>query len=392
MKYFFMSLCLAVFLLAPRDADAQTKPAASASAAASGAPAGNGAKGGDDAGAKAGDNADARDGAGGDDSSKGDDKPPAPQTKAFIGYHFIAVRSVDLRAQTFYADFYMWLRFSGADDDRANDIEQKLEFMNGKPDVLQLTDKKNIDADTRYLAWRVSGTFNFVARLQKYPFDTQNLNIEIENSDLELAQMIFVNDVDTYKRAKQPDNLWGMGAAVDVPEFRLKKATYTATQSIYDTDFGDTSPDQIGAGTTYSRATVNLQFQRDYWPYVLKILLPLAVIVGMSYLVFFISAAEVSTASGIAITALLSCIAFNVAVEQNMPEVGYLVVSDKFFIGSYFLVFLTLVESIGTHVLTENGKEHVAIKMDRWSRILFPILFLAMFGYLLLAARTNANG
>jgi len=39
---------------------------------------------------------------------------------------------------------------------------------------------------------------------------------------------------------------------------------------------------------------------------VCQLLVPLAVIVGMAYLVFFISAAEVGTASGIAITALLS--------------------------------------------------------------------------------------
>jgi hypothetical protein len=104
----------------------------------------------------------------------------------------------------------------------------------------------------------------------------------------------------------------------------------------------------------------------------------------MAYLVFFLPAKEIQTASGLAITALLSCIAFNITVSQNLPEVGYLVVSDKFFLSTYILLFLTLLQSVLTFAWNDQG--HDVSKWDTISRIVFPLLYVLVFGYLLVQA------
>jgi hypothetical protein len=65
-----------------------------------------------------------------------------------------------------------------------------------------------------------------------------------------------------------------------------------------------------------------------------------------------------------------------------MPEVGYLVTSDKFFIAAYLLLLLTFVESTVTFVTDEKGDPELARKIDRYSAIVFPLACLAMFAWL----------
>jgi hypothetical protein len=359
-------LCLLALVLALSAGDALAAPPPAASASASGS---------------------------GSAAAPADAAPPrkkpdgAAPIKVYVGYHVISIRSVALNAQSFFADFYMRFRFSGVDDDTAKTIENSKGFMNGKPDTETVaTPEKMIGDDTRYICWREQGTFTFDARLQKYPFDTQELDIVLENEDMEAKDMVFVNDTETYVRSGQTKNLWAIRSDVEIPEFHLKKVNLSVDDSLYKTDFGDTSPGEKGGESHYSRASIKMYFQRDFMPYVYKILIPLAVIIAMAYIVFFLPAKEVSTATGITITALLSCIAFNVTVAQNMPDVGYLVVSDKFFIASYFLVFLTLVQNVTTYALDEKGKGELAEKIEKTARYAFPILYVGMFGYLLLQA------
>ena len=305
-------------------------------------------------------------------------------TLVSIGFHILSIRSVDLPAQSMFADFYMWVRFKPASQEQEKEIIDKIEFMNGKPDTKDEVENKKIGEET-YVCWRIAGTFNFNVRLQNYPFDTQTLEILVENSNLESDEMVFAADTESYRRGGTSDQLWGAGEDLAVHEYSLKAVTHGVTLHPYKSDFGDISHGSRAA-TTHSRYVMGVVFQRDYKPYVYKILLPIFVILAMSYVVFFLPAKEFATSAGIAITAILSCIAFNVAVAQTMPNVGYLVTSDKFFIGTYLLLLLTLVESIVSYAINNAGKAELAVKIDRVGTVVFPLLCVVMFAWLALNA------
>jgi hypothetical protein len=106
--------------------------------------------------------------------------PPLPVT---IGFHVNDVRGVEMRAQQFLADFYLWMRYpipegaTGAAEaeERAKEIE-KLDFVNGTILSREELDRKRVGAE-QYVCWRVVGEFHFAARLEDYPFDTQRLEI-----------------------------------------------------------------------------------------------------------------------------------------------------------------------------------------------------------------------
>ena len=66
-----------------------------------------------------------------------------------------------------------------------------------------------------------------------------------------------------------------------------------------------------------------------------------------------------------------------------MPEIGYLVLSDKFFIGTYVLLLLTLAQTFWTFIVDARGQAELALRIDRVSRVVFPLLVAGLFGIFL---------
>lgn len=290
--------------------------------------------------------------------------------------HVVQLRAVDARSESFYADLYLWLRFPAGNDDLAKEIIEKLEPVNGKLESKDLVDDKVVGAE-HYVCYRVTGTFFFVPDLKNYPFDTQLLPITVENSQLEMEEMLFVDDRISYEKSGAPEVRWGLSPTLEIPDYTLKRVDRDIYEAKYPTSFGD--PTRNPMGTHYSRYTLKVSFVREYWSYAFKILIPLLIILLMAYLVFFLPPAQLDTAASVAMTALLSCMAYNVAVSQNMPEIGYLVLSDKFFIATYVLLFITLAQTFIAFILDTKGRPAGALKLDLASRWIFPVLVFAIF-------------
>ncbi len=314
--------------------------------------------------------------------------PTAGASVVTVGFHVFQVREVDLKAQTFYVDFYYWFRYRATDEEKGKEIE-RTEFMNGKLDTREELDRKIVNGET-YVCWRAAGTFSFTAELRNYPFDTQRFEIVLEHPVLETDAIVYADDEKSYGRSRVPRAFWGAKESVDIPEFSLKGTERTASEAVYHTDFGDPSRQQ--PASTYSRFKISMRFARDFMPYFFKIVIPLIVIMAMAYLVFFLPPKEIQTASALSVTALLSCIAFNLTVAGNLPDVGYLIVSDKFFLATYILLFFTLFHSVVTFIWEDRGKHALAEKWERTSRIVFPVLYVGAFVYLLVGALTSGRG
>ncbi|HVY62377.1 MAG TPA: hypothetical protein VHF22_12030 [Planctomycetota bacterium] len=306
--------------------------------------------------------------------------------KAIIGVYISDVREIDLKKGTFEATLYFWERHpKKAEEAEWKELEE-VDFTNGKVEHLEEQDRKD-DGDTTYVAWKAEGSFHFFPQLQKYPFDTQKIEIHFEHPSLETKDLVFVDDAESYKRSNQPQNMWGLGKHVTIPEYDIAGVERTVRSSVYETDFGD--PQKKEAKSTYSRYVVTVTLQRKFQPFLFKILLPLMVILSMAYLVFWLPPMEIHPATELAITALLSCFAFNVAVSSTLPQIGYLVISDKFFIWTYFLLFSNLMLSVILFNMDHHGHHHQAEKGSKICRVAFPCLYALGFAYLVMGALAN---
>lgn len=131
-------------------------------------------------------------------------------------------------------------------------------------------------------------------------------------------------------------------------------------------------------GETTSVPSIKLvyEIQRQSGYYLLLFVIPLVLIIMMSWNAFWLDPSLSSSQVSIATTSMLTLIAYRFVVVGNLPKISYMTKMDVFILGSSILIFLTLLESSVTASLHAKGKKEIAAKMDRTSRWLFPIFYL----------------
>lgn len=115
--------------------------------------------------------------------------------------------------------------------------------------------------------------------------------------------------------------------------------------------------------------------------YVIKTIIPLSLIVMMSWVVFWINPEMVSNRLSVSVTTVLTLIAFYIALSTQMPKIPYLTDMDKFLSVSTVLVFMALIEVVITSRLFNTDQQSLASRIDWTSRWLFPVLFFSALTY-----------
>jgi hypothetical protein len=67
----------------------------------------------------------------------------------------------------------------------------------------------------------------------------------------------------------------------------------------------------------------------------------------------------------LSVTALVSAVALEFSMQSELPEVGYLVLIDKVYILSYFVILCTSVTSIFAARMAEKSEMAKARRLDR---------------------------
>jgi hypothetical protein len=75
---------------------------------------------------------------------------------------------------------------------------------------------------------------------------------------------------------------------------------------------------------------------------------------------------------------MLTLIAYRFVVGRDVPRVPYTTRMDTFILATTALVFLSLTQVILTSSLVRRDRAALADKIDRVSRVLFPVAFAAV--------------
>jgi cadmium resistance protein CadD (predicted permease) len=109
--------------------------------------------------------------------------------------------------------------------------------------------------------------------------------------------------------------------------------------------------------------------------YILKVILPLILIVIMSWMVFWIDPSNAGPQISVAVTSMLTLIAYRFSVDSQLPRLPYMTRLDAFILYSSLLVFISLVQVVVTTNLASNQQATLARKIDRYCRVIFPLFF-----------------
>ena len=110
--------------------------------------------------------------------------------------------------------------------------------------------------------------------------------------------------------------------------------------------------------------------------FLIKVLLPLCLIVCMSWAVFWMNPKYLPPQIGVSTSAVLTLIAFQFSLGYLLPRLSYLTRADRFVMGSAVLVFGAFGEALLTSSLADRGQNERALKIDGIARWVFPIGFL----------------
>ncbi|MFD2160602.1 hypothetical protein ACFSW8_16980 [Rubritalea tangerina] len=207
---------------------------------------------------------------------------------------------------------------------------------------------------------RVWGNFSQIFDLKDFPFDSQKFEVTLVSVGHSPEEVKFVLD-------KAKDKKSGISPKFSLPDWEiLGHEAWGFSESIFD------------GMQPASMFRISLEAKRYNEYYLLKVILPLFLIVAMSWIVFWIDPEQAGTQIGVATTSMLTLIAYRFSIDSLVPAVPYLTRMDAFILSSTLLVFATLGEAVLTSVLTKHGRPELAVRMDRWCRVIVPIGFLTL--------------
>jgi nitric oxide reductase large subunit len=80
----------------------------------------------------------------------------------------------------------------------------------------------------------------------------------------------------------------------------------------------------------------------------------------------------------VAVTSMLTLVAYRFLLGQKLPPVSYLTRLDYFLLGSTVLVFVALIQVALTGTMNEEGRADRAKAVNRSSRWAFPVAYAAL--------------
>jgi hypothetical protein len=112
---------------------------------------------------------------------------------------------------------------------------------------------------------------------------------------------------------------------------------------------------------------------------VVKVIIPLCLIVIISWVPRWIDPREIGANLGISATSFLTLIAYLFAITIFLPPVSYITHMDRFILLSTFMVFASLLHTVLSTVLVRKERAERVERINLWSRTIYPaVLFLVL--------------
>ena len=209
----------------------------------------------------------------------------------------------------------------------------------------------------------VTSTFH----LKPFPFDAQKLEVLVHPfTDQQLSVAFVTSQLPVWTATE-----FSTYSSLESWEFKSLTARIGTAAS----QFGEHA---------IAEARFEIAVERRYEFYLWKVFLPLLLMVVVSWSVFWFDPSEVSSQVTIAVTTILTIIAFALAISLTLPRVPYLTFADAFFLACYIFAFLAMLEVTAVHIAYRNQRRDLARGIRGTARWLVPAAFVVSNSILVL--------
>lgn len=187
--------------------------------------------------------------------------------------------------------------------------------------------------------------FNFRA----YPFDTQDFYIRIDS--------LYPEELYVYEP-------WPEKTAI---------GTQLGEEEWYITS-NDTSISTVEITTENSRYSFHFEAARHLTFYILRILLPILIIIILTYITFLLK--DYGKRADIASANLLLFIAFNFTIAGGLPHLGYLTFLDAILTATFVITGATVAYNLYLRWLATEAEKEIAERIDRVMVWFYPAAYV----------------
>ena len=134
-----------------------------------------------------------------------------------------------------------------------------------------------------------------------------------------------------------------------------------------------------------STLRIDIEAERRSGYLIRVVVLPLMLIVALSWVIFWMDRESLSNRINISFIALLTVVAFQIMVEQALPAIPDLTLMAGFLAINYLLLAATIIINIRVDQLDRAGRQAEGDALDLRCRWLFPLLYFVVCPPLLVA-------
>src|SRR5712692_5191000 len=225
------------------------------------------------------------------------------------------------------------------------------------PDLVEVEPDGRVTYRQRY-----AGAFSQPLRLRSFPFDRQTFRVQLVAVRYRPNEVTFVPDQDWIDNGLKQAG--GIAPSITLPDWAIEN--WNTKSLSY----------ALAPGFEYSGYAFEFTATRNVQNYILKVIFPLVLIVMMSWAGFWIDPVNANSQISVAVTSMLTLIAYRFTVDTQLPRLPYMTRLDVFFLVSTLLVFFSLIEVLVTTILDNNGRTLRAKTVDRFCRMIFPAIFV----------------
>ena len=228
------------------------------------------------------------------------------------------------------------------------------DFAQGRADWVEIFSNGTVQMRVRDTA-----TFKAKFDFKKFPFDEQIFSFLIY-PEFPASKMIFVAEpiMEEYKK-----NLYVVEGedGINIPEWKVTTVDYYI--------------DRYKEGDyEYQGFIVEIGAERVTNYYIFKIIIPILLILSISWSVFWIDRAQIEAKANITIVALLSLIAYNLIMDDVIPKLDYLTFMDAFIFLSYLYTGAATILCIYSFYRYKKYKRKINL-VDYYAKLLGPITY-----------------
>lgn len=213
---------------------------------------------------------------------------------------------------------------------------------------------------TSTLLEAVDATAKVQLNMRRYPFDRQRLEAIFGVLGVDSSQVVLETT---------PTSASIASIAKSVPQWHLNGigALIRSSQGTWGED-----------RHSFSNFVVTLDVTRMSFFIVRLVVVPLIVIVLLSFSVFWMDRSSVGDRISVSFIGILTAVAFQITMSELLPRIAYVTLINGFMNFCFFTMCATVVINlvVGSH--EKNGRHEAAIRLDRRCRRVFPIVFFGL--------------